>query len=55
MLYFQVEAKAVGFCVTVHSEERVMHSFPGQTMSEWFEGFGGSSLCRGKNESVPEL
>ena len=22
-------------------------------MSEWFERFGGSSLCRGKNEPVP--
>ena len=29
-------------------------SFPGETMSEWFERFGRSSLCRGKNEPVPE-
>jgi hypothetical protein len=42
--------------VTVHSEVRGdRHSFPGQTMNEWFGGFGRSSLCRGKNEPVPEL
>ena len=30
------------------------HSFPGKTMSEWFERFGGSSLRCGKNEPAPE-
>ena len=34
--------------------ERDRDSFPGKTMSEWFERFGGSSLCREKNEPVPK-
>ncbi|RLS82744.1 MAG: hypothetical protein DWI02_01620 [Planctomycetota bacterium] len=35
--------------------EGVRDSFPGNTMSELFERFGGSSRGRGKNEPAPEL
>ena len=31
------------------------HNFPGATLSAWFERFGGSALCCGKNEPVPAV
>ena len=51
---FGVFAETVVFVFSQRSEGD-RHIFPGKTMSEWFERFGGSSLGRGKNETVAEL
>ena len=41
-------------CNRSQRREGDRHNFPGKTMSQWFKRVGGSSLCRGKNEPVPE-
>ena len=47
----------IGICVSFGNRsqrsEGDRDSFPGKTLSEWFEPFGGSSLGRGQIEPAP--